>query len=225
MLSDKNKLTEENKQNLITEISIAGERLNQQVENLLNMSRIETGYIQPKKDWCDVSELIYSAVNHLEEKLKSHKLKIDINEKLPLFKLDFGLMEHVIYNLLNNAIIYTKSDSSITISADTNTEVEGHFILSSDKIKSSRDYILNNLILTITDNGPGFPPEEIKYVFDKFYRLKNSKTGGTGLGLSIAKGFVEAHKGQINVANIPEGGAKFTIQIPSETSYLKQTEK
>jgi len=80
------------------------------------------------------------------------------------------------------------------------------------------------LILTVEDNGPGFPKNEIENVFEKFYRLKNSATGGTGLGLSIVKGFIEAHNGTIKLTNIQAGGARFTIEIPAETSYI-QSEK
>ncbi|HCN85080.1 MAG TPA: sensor histidine kinase [Sphingobacteriaceae bacterium] len=222
LLADTNKLSEENKYNLVSEISIASVRLNQQVENLLNMSRLESGYIQLKKDWVDVNELIYSVVNRLEDKLKSHQLKIQINEKLPLFKLDYGLMEPVLYNLISNAILYTEPNSIITITADSTLEVKGHF---DENFSSQRDEIKNCLLLDISDNGKGFPPDEIKNVFNKFYRLKNSKTGGTGLGLSIARGFVEAHNGTIHLSNLPKGGANFSIRIPAEMSYLKQTEK
>ena len=77
------------------------------------------------------------------------------------------------------------------------------------------------LQIIIEDNGNGFPENEIKNVFDKFYRLKNSKAGGTGLGLSIVKGFIEAQGGVINLQNRSTGGARFTIDIPAETSYLK----
>ena len=224
-LNDTDKLSEENKYNLISEVSIASERLNEQVENLLNMSRLETGYIQAKKDWCDITELIYSVVNSFEDKLQSHQVKIQINEKLPLFKLDFGLMQQVLHNLISNAVIYTNSNSAIIISADCVTEVEGHFIMGNDILRTHRDVIRNSLLLEISDNGKGFPPDEIENVFNKFYRLKNSRTGGTGLGLSIAKGFVEAHHGTIVLANLHGGGAKFSIRIPAETSNLKQTEK
>ena len=223
LLTETTKISEENKHNLVSEISIASVRLNEQVENLLNMSRLESGYIAPKKDWCDVNELIYSVVNRLEEKLTTHQLKIKVNEKLPLFKLDIGLMEQVLHNLLTNAIIYTEPNSSITICADTTIEVSGHF--TGNKMHSHRDHVLNNLLIEIEDNGKGFPEEELDKVFDKFYRLKNSKTGGTGLGLSIAKGFVEAHNGIIELVNVRAGGAKFIVKIPAETTYLKQTEK
>ncbi len=222
LLSDTNKISEDNKHNLLSEISIASVRLNQQVENLLNMSRLESGYIQPKKDWCDVNELVYSVVNRLEEKLNQHELKIEINEKLPLFKLDFGLMEHVLLNLVNNAIIYTTAGTTITIRVDFIKIVKGHFNLSTENINPERDKEITNLVIEICDNGSGFPPDEIQKVFEKIYRLKNSKAGGTGLGLSIARGFVEAQNGTIHLSNLLSGGASFTITIPAEVSYLNK---
>ena len=75
-------------------------------------------------------------------------------------------------------------------------------------------------MFSVSDNGKGFPENEIQFVFDKFYRLPNSKTGGSGLGLSIVKGFVEAHNGTIILQNNMNSGACFTITIPTETSYL-----
>jgi len=120
LLTDANKISDANKHQLISDISLASLRLNQQVENLLNMSRIESGYIQPKKDWCDVNELIYGVVNRLEDKLKDHRLLIDLYEKLPLFKLDFGLMDQVLSNLLNNAIIYTPAGTVSSVHVTRN---------------------------------------------------------------------------------------------------------
>jgi len=222
LLTDSNKISEDNKYKLISEISIASVRLNEQVENLLNMSRLESGYIRPKLDWCDVNELVYSVVNRLENELKKHSLKVEINENLPLFKLDFGLMEQVLHNLIINAVNYTEPGATITISADCIRNLKGHFEVTANEIKSKRDATINTLILKISDNGIGIPEDEIEHVFDKFYRLKNSKTGGTGLGLSIVKGFVEAHNGTIILSNIEGGGILFTIKIPSETSSLNK---
>src|ERR1039457_6967599 len=104
LLTKGNKLTEINKNDLVKEISIASVRLNEQVENLLNMSRLESGHIKPKLDWCDVNELIHSVVNKLEDISKNHEIVVMVNQTLPLFKLDFGLMEQVLHNLLINAI-------------------------------------------------------------------------------------------------------------------------
>ena len=198
--SNSEKLSAQNKNELIAEISKASFRLNQQVENLLNMSRLESGFVQPKKDWCDINEVIYEAVKRIEENKVSQKISININPNIPLFKLDKGMLEQIIYNLINNAALYTSPNSKIEITAISHADV---------------------LQIVIEDNGNGFPPEEIKNVFDKFYRLKNSKTGGTGLGLSIVKGFTEAMGGSVQLENVSTGGAKFTIDIPAKTSYLK----
>ncbi|MEO6720481.1 MAG: ATP-binding protein [Ferruginibacter sp.] len=200
LLTNAPKLKEEDRVSLLLEISVASLRLNQQVENLLNMSRLQSGFIQPKKDWCDVNELVYTTLKRLEENLKKHSIQVEIADNLPLFRLDMGLMEQVLYNIISNAVSYTPEDSIINISVSC---------------------IDNNCIIVIKDNGQGFPEEEIEKVFEKFYRLKYSKTGGTGLGLSIARGLVEAHQGTIELQNIESGGAKFTIKIPTETSYLK----
>lgn len=203
LLNDKNKISEGNKRELIYEISQASLRLNKQVENLLNMSRLESGFIQSKKDWCDVHELVHSVINQLDDVLKNHKVKATFSDNLPLFKLDFGLMQQVLNNLISNAATYTPDGSTILIHAG---------------IKKSN--AIEKFTLDIEDNGKGFPEKETEKVFEKFYRLKDSKTGGTGLGLSIVKGFIEAHGGTVILSNVPSGGAKFTIEIPTETSYL-----
>ncbi|MBL0198917.1 MAG: PAS domain-containing sensor histidine kinase [Chitinophagaceae bacterium] len=193
------KLSDFNRNELVHEISKASFRLNQQVENLLNMSRLESGFIQPKKDWCDMVELLYETVKRIEENTGIKKISIQVDQSIPLFKLDKGMMEQVIYNLLYNATLYTPQHAAISISAHCHADV---------------------LKIVVEDNGPGFPPEEIDNVFDKFYRLKNTQAGGTGLGLSIVKGFTEAHNGTIFLENADTGGARFTINIPAETSYL-----
>lgn len=216
---NKEKLTSENSNALLNEISIASLRLNHQVENLLNMSRIESGVLKPKYDWCDINELIYAGIHKLEKKSAQYHFVVDLQKELPLFKLDYGLMEQVIFNLLNNAVSYTPTDSTIHITASCATSFEGVFEEKGRIPEIRNNKISNELVLVIADNGAGFPPEEIKYVFDKFYRLKETQPGGTGLGLSIAKGFVEAHKGKIILNNLPTGGAEFTIRIPAEITY------
>jgi two-component system sensor histidine kinase KdpD len=72
-------------------------------------------------------------------------------------------------------------------------------------------------VIVISDNGPGFPKEVLPRLFDKFYRVPGSMAGGTGLGLSIVRGFVEAHRGTIQVENREGGGARFTIRLPMQT--------
>lgn len=195
------KLSEKDRSDLLSEISVASIRLNQQVENLLNMSRLEAGVLHINKDWCDINDLIHKTLQRLDPKLQKYRVTVDVPENLPLFKLDFGLMEQVIYNLLINATQHTPEDTLITIQADC---------------------IKDKLILTIADNGTGFPAQELDRVFDKFYRVKGSGAGGTGLGLSIVKGFVEVHNGTVKLENLPVCGSKFTIEIQTEKSYVNR---
>jgi two-component system sensor histidine kinase KdpD len=194
-------LSEESKANLFHEIEKASMKLNYQVENLLNMSRLESGYILPKSDWCDVKELAYNTCNRLTEELKDHKWEVFAEEGLPLFKLDYGLMEQILYNLVYNAVQYTPKGAKIQIKIkyDVDADYEAHMDL------------IKKCIVIISDDGYGFPEDEIERAFDKFYRLQSSKTGGTGLGLSIVKGFVEAQHGTINLRNAEQGGAVFEM--------------
>jgi len=194
-------LTADNKKQLVNEIAKASFRLNRQVENLLNMSRIESGFLQPKKDWCDVGELLYEVTRRVEEEHTARHIEINLNPALPLVKTDKGILEQVLYNLLMNAARYTDADSLIVVTAS---------------------YRQRQLLLQVEDNGNGFPEEEMHYVFQKFYRLKDAIGSGTGLGLSIVKGFTEALDGTVQLQNKITGGAKFSIQIPAEYSTLKQ---
>ena len=183
----------------MSELSKASLRLDRQVGNLLNMSRLESGFIKPKNDWCDMNELVYDVLNQLKDSLGDRPVHVAVKENLPLFKLDYGLVSQILHNLVHNAAVNIPKYAVITVRVNC---------------------IYNKLVLIVEDTGFGFPQEEIDKVFEKFYRLKNSKTGGTGLGLSIVKGFVEAMHGTILLNNMPDAGAVFTIEIPAELSYI-----
>jgi two-component system sensor histidine kinase KdpD len=185
---------------LANEIYTASLRLNRLIENLLNMSRLESGRIAVRLDWYDLNDLVYKVMNDLKTELKAFTMKVSIPENLPLVRIDFGLMEQVLYNLIYNACQYAPATSEITVIADHS---EG------------------NLVLKVMDKGPGFPPEAIENVFNKFYRANAKGTGGLGLGLSIVKGFTEAHKGKVIAGNRPDGGATVTVSIPSEVPDIK----
>jgi len=200
LLQKDSHVSEGDKGKLIGEISIAAFRLNRLIDNLLNMQRLESGTLKIKPDWCEISELINSPVNRLKNELSTHTLQINIQEDFPMIKLDFGLIEQALFNLLHNETLYTPDGSSITIEAK---------------------YINGKLFIIISDNGKGFSEEELKLLFSKFYRATAKTTGGTGLGLSIVKGFVEAHEGTVKVENNVPRGAKFTLTIPTERLELE----
>ncbi len=207
-------LSSDSKEHLFNEIEKASMKLNYQVENLLNMSRLESGYIQPKLDWCDVKELAYTVCNRLSDEFNYHKLVIVAEDNLPLFKLDYGLMEQILYNLIYNAAQYTPKGAQIKV--EVNYEVDADYESHIDLIK--------RCVITISDDGYGFPESEIEKAFDKFYRLQNSKTGGTGLGLSIVKGFVEAQHGIITLHNAETGGAVFEMIFEVDCLSTKTVE-
>lgn len=190
-------LTKENSDQLIGEISKAALRLNQQVENLLNISRLQSGHIQPKPDWCDIEELVYQVVKMVEENNPHRKINISIKSGLPLCSLDKGMLEQILYNLLNNAAIHTPAESRIDISAACHVDV---------------------LQVIIEDGGKGFTGINPKEVFNKFSRTHHAKTAGSGLGLSIVKGFTEALNGDVDLEKSEYGGAKFTLSIPVKTT-------
>lgn len=210
-------LSVENKEQLVSEISKASLRLNQQVENLLNISRLESGHIKPKNDWCDIEELIYEVVRRVEENARpparagtdgddpvgrgnNRKIGISVNNNIPLCYLDKGMLEQVIYNLLNNAAIHTDSKSKIDINTSCHADL---------------------LEIIIEDDGKGFAEAGMKDAFYKFSRNKNQQASGSGLGLSIVKGFTEALGGNVELRKGNEDGAKFTITIPVKTSNIK----
>lgn len=195
---NKEKLSTDNQNELLNQIDIASIRLNRQVENLLNMSRLETGMLKPNFDWCDTNELINSVIQKLSLS-HSQTIFFEPNEHLPLFKYDRGLIEQVLQNLLHNAINYTPQNTIIRIEAEQQ----------SDKC-----------VISVSDNGIGIPESELEFVFDKFYRLPQTKTGGSGLGLSIVKGFIEAHQGNVKIENNKSGGITLIVEFPTEASYL-----
>ena len=181
------------------EIFKASKRLNRLIENLLNMSRLESGRISPRLDWYDIHDLINKVTENLHDELKPFHLHVVIPDNMPFVKIDFGLMEQVLYNLIYNATQYASNSMSLRVKA----------------------FYDNGIItLQVMDRGPGFPKKEISFIFNKFYRLEGSQAGGTGLGLSIVKGFVEALKGTVIVENRKNGGAIFTIKIPTETPEI-----
>ncbi len=191
-------ITPQNRAALLEEIELAGARLHKEIDNLLNMSRLETGMLQLNLQWCDVNELIHLTLKKLS--FKNRVLLFNENEALPYCLLDGGLIVHSLYNIIANAVAYTPDGTTITID----------IAIAEDQLQ-----------ITIADNGNGIPTDLLGNLFHKFYRLPGSKTGGTGLGLSIAKGFTEAHGGSISAGNNYPKGLLIALKIPASTSYLK----
>ena len=180
-------------QQLIREIGAAAYRLNRVVNNLLDMNRLESGVVQPQREWCDVRELVQSAVDIERETIDGREVRVDVAEGIPLVLVDHALLEQAIAKLIANAGSHTPASVSIEIDAE---------------------FAQDQLRISVSDRGGGLSPETADRVFDKFYRANDRKAGGLGLGLSIARGFVEAHGGKLTAENRDGGGARFTIALP-----------
>ena len=178
---------------LIDEAGIAAERLKRLVENLLNMTRLESGIIKPNKDWHSIADLINSALYKLKSEGVDQKIICRVEEGTGFCFFDYPLVEQALINILHNCTEYTPQGSITEVSA----------------VKENEE-----VIISISDNGAGFPEGELKNIFKKFYRVPGTKSGGLGLGLSIAKGFIEAHGGTITANNKKSGGAQFIIKLP-----------
>jgi two-component system sensor histidine kinase KdpD len=186
---------------MIGEIEEATERLNRLVGNIIEASRLESGKVRPRLNECDIADLVHLAVAEAEEQLSHHRLTVRLPEKLPLIRLDFVLIQQVLGNLLSNAALHTPAGSAVELSAAIQN---------------------GNLVLVVSDNGPGIPAESLGRIFDKFYRAPNALSGGTGLGLSLVRGFVEAHGGTVSAENRPSSGAAITVSLPLETGTMHE---
>lgn len=200
LTDEQNTLPKPIQNELLAEINTASLRLNRQVENLLNMNRLESGFLKLNLIWSDVNELIFSVIQKINPIDTEHVINFEPSNEAPLCKIDEGLIEQVLYNLLHNALIYTPKGSIVKI----NFSIEE-----------------NECIISIEDNGNGIPKEDLENIFKKFYRVTGSKSGGTGLGLSIVKGFVNAHNGTVTAENLVKG-CRFVVTLPCETSYINQ---
>ena len=181
----------------LDEIKQANRRLGRVVSNLLDMTRIETGHLPLNVEWCEPLELLQATAEQLHNEIAPERIQISVPPDTPLVRLDTGLMEQALCNLLANAAAYSPAGSPIRLSA----QMDGAM-----------------LVLRVSDRGIGLAPGEEKKVFEKFYRGPQARPGGTGLGLSIVQGFVRAHHGEISAANNFDGGATFTIRLPVETT-------
>jgi len=187
-------LSDHARRELLESACSEAERLNRFVGNLLDMTRIEAGAIRLNVELCDVQDLVGCALAATEQRLGNRSVEIRLADDVPLVSIDLVLMTQVLVNLLDNAHKYASAESSIEISASTDN---------------------GWLLLEVSDRGPGVPEQDLKRVFDKFYRIPIPEgAGGTGLGLSICKGIVEAHGGKIIAENRTGGGLRIVIRLP-----------
>ena len=179
---------------IIDSIHHSAMRMNDLVNNLLDMARLESGTVQLNRQWQPLEEVIGSALSSCSSLLKERPINVQLDDSLPLVNIDAVLIERVLANILENASKYTPAHSSI--------EINGF----------RQD---GNIIITIDDHGPGLPPGRENTIFEKFERgSKENATPGVGLGLAISKAVMKAHGGSIEGESRYNGGARFTLRLP-----------
>jgi two-component system sensor histidine kinase KdpD len=189
-------LPESVREELADTIAEEAMRLNRLIGNLLDMTRLESGTLAPRKEWYSLEEVVGAALTRLEPALQDRAVRLNLPDDLPLVPLDGVLFEQVVWNLVENAIKYTPAGGSIEISAGLHG---------------------GELRFDVADRGPGIGSGDEHRLFEKFYRGESaSGQPGVGLGLSICEAIVRAHGGTIEAANRAGGGAVFTVWLPLE---------
>ena len=170
-------------------------RMNSQVNNLLDMARLQAGAVKLNRQWQPLEEVVGSAIKMVGNILGGHHVSVHLPDDLPLLEFDAVLIERVLANLLENAAKYTPPGSRVEISA----------------APGERDTIE----VWVQDNGPGLPLGREEEIFKKFERgQKESATPGVGLGLAICRAIIEVHRGRIHAENRSGGGARFVFTLP-----------
>ena len=186
--------THEQIKELLGTINKGAARMDRLVRNLLDTARLESDSFKLKAEWCDVQDVIGVALASFGEELEGRPTVINIEEDLPLLKIDFELIVQVLVNLVDNALKYSPAGSEIEITA--RCEAVG-------------------VVASVEDQGPEIPNEDLDRVFDKFYRIEIPGTaGGSGLGLSICKSIIDIHGGSIWAETRPGGGNRFIFSLP-----------
>ena len=188
-------LDEAARRELLSAIYDEAERLNRLVGNLLEMTRLESGQVQVKRDWQPLEEVIGSALGRMERALAEHPISTAIPGDLPLAPIDGVLIEQVLINLLDNAAKHTPPSTPIALGVTAAPDA---------------------LTVTVADGGPGVAPGEEALIFERFHRAVGAIGSGSGLGLAVCQGIVQAHGGRIHAANRPGGGLEIAFTLPIE---------
>jgi two-component system sensor histidine kinase KdpD len=193
MLRDEATLEPGLRRELVETVCDEAERLERLVSNLLDMTRLDSGAVEPRREWVPLVEVVGSALTRLERRLGGRPVTTTIAEDVPLLSIDPVLVEQLFVNLLENAAKYTPPGSAIEVHAAR----EG-----------------GTVVVEVADHGPGLPPGAEERIFERFFRGAHATVRGVGLGLPISRAIAQAHGGRLAAANRPGGGAVFRLTLP-----------
>jgi two-component system sensor histidine kinase KdpD len=192
------RMDDQTRHELLQMVYEEAERLSRLVENLLYMTRVESGNITVHKQWQPLEEVVGTALERLSRQLTAYPVHVEIAADFPLVPFDGLLLEQVLMNLLDNAAKY----------APVGTPIDLHAWIDDDEA-----------LVQVADRGPGLAAEDLERVFEKFYRGAHTTattSRGAGLGLAICSAIIQAHGGRIWAENRPGGGTCFLFSLPLE---------
>ena len=175
--------------------------LTQMVEELLEVSRIESGQVPLRLQETAVSDLLLIPLDRLKPQAsrKNIKLSLDVTANLPKVIADEDRVQQVVTNLIHNAIKFTAEGGAVNVSAKMNSKAP------------------QEIYISVADNGAGIPTEDLSRIFERFYKSDRARTrhkSGTGLGLAISRHIVQAHNGRIGVESQEGKGSTFYFTLP-----------
>jgi two-component system, OmpR family, sensor histidine kinase KdpD len=199
------KMSLQDRHDLLATIEEESGRLSRFVKNLLDMSRIEAGALEVRRDWVDVADAVRAAKERARKAFPNQKVALSIARDLPFIRGDPNLFQQVIFNLLDNVQKYAGGSDAIIHARQEGADI----------------------VVTVTDEGPGVKPADLERLFEKFYRggRPDGRKAGTGLGLSICRGLVEAMGGTI-VAQSPavrRRGTRIVLRFPAARPQVLET--
>lgn len=191
-----------------------GERMNRLLEDLLDLSRADTGRLTLHVQRIDLGSLVKHVVDQQRALTARHRLIVQGEEELPLVSGDALRLTQVLQNLLNNAIKYSPNGGAITTALSMHVPNDS---LWPRRMRKHIDTAARWIVVRIKDEGIGIPPDQLDHIFNRFYRARNTAQtdlGGTGLGLSVCEGLIKAHGGVIWAESEWEGGSIFSFALP-----------
>ncbi len=193
---------EQMRREMLEDIDAESDHLDELIDSMVEMSRIDMGALSLVKEWSDLQEIIYSTLSRIKQTFAGRRIEVTFEPGLPLIYVDYLQVKRIMYNLLENAARHSPPDESIQVIAQTVSLEESG--------EKASDGALRYVRVQVMDRGQGVPEEERERIFKSFYSLD----GHTGLGLAICRGIIEAHHGRIWVEPALEGGACFVFVLP-----------
>jgi two-component system, OmpR family, sensor kinase len=190
-------LTEEERQRYLSAASKHNERLGKLIADLFDLSRFDAKAVEVRPEEFPLQELAQDVVLKFEGAAKAKRIELSLafDKGLPFVKADVGLIERALTNLIENALRYTPSGGEVRL------ELYKH---------------LNEVGVVVKDTGQGIPPDDLPFIFERFYRAKgNDEKTGSGLGLAITKRIIELHGKEIGVSSTLHSGTTFSFELPS----------